>query len=74
MRTPNRVLNPTQAASQHLVSNLDLGRRIDERRSGTAGRRKRGSWWGMQLRRSIPDVADSTGRRGAFLMWAEKHR
>ena len=68
MRMPSRVLNPTQAASQYLVNNLDRGRRIDERRSGTAGRRKRGSWWGMQLRRSIPDIADSTGRRGAILM------
>lgn len=28
---------------------------------GTAGRRKRGSWWGMQLRRAVPDMADRRG-------------
>lgn len=74
MRTPKKVLNPIQAASQYFVDNFDLGKCIDESRSGTAGSRKRGSWWGMQLRRSVPDIADSTGRRGRFLIEAGKSR
>lgn len=74
MRTPNKVLNPTQAASQYFDRDLDLGKDIEESRSGTAASRKRGSWWGMQLRKSIPDIADSRGRRGAFLIEVEKHR
>lgn len=74
MRMPNRVLKPIQAASQYFVDNLDLGTCIDESRSGTAGSRNRGSWCGMQLRRSVPDIADSTGRRGTILIGAEKSR
>lgn len=68
------MLNPIQAASQYLVKDLDFGRCIDERRSGTAGSKKRGSWWGMQLRRSIPDTADSTGRRETILVGVDKNR
>ena len=74
MRTPKKALNPTQAASQYFVSALDLGNCIEESRSGTADSRKRGSWWGMQLRNIIPEIAESTGRRGAFLIGVEKHR
>ena len=74
MRTPNKVLNPIQATSQYFVNDLDLGSCIDESRSGTAGSRKRGSWWGTQLRRRVPDTADSTGRLGNLLMEAEKSR
>lgn len=74
MRTPNNVLNTIQLAIQVFVSNLDLGRRIDKSRSGTAGSRKRASWWGTQLRRRVPDMADSTGKRGTSLIGAEKNR
>ncbi len=74
MRMPNEVLNVIQAASQYLITSLDFGRCIDESRSGTAGSRKRGSWWGMQLSRSVPDTADSRGRREMFLMGMKKHR
>ena len=68
------MLNPTHAASQYFERDLDLGKDTEESKSGTAASRKRGSWWGMQLRKSIPDTADSTGRRGAFLIEVEKHR
>lgn len=74
MSTPNKVLNPIQAASQYFVDVLDLGRRTDESRSGTAGSKKRGSWWGMQLRRRVPDIADRTGKRGTWLLGAEKNK
>ena len=33
---------------------------------GTAGRRKRASWWGIQLRRRMPDVAERRGRSVGF--------
>jgi len=42
------------------------GRCREERISGTAGRRKRASWWGMQLRRRIPDMAERRGRLVGF--------
>ena len=29
---------------------------------GMAGRRKRGSWWGMRERRRVPDMAERRGR------------
>ena len=74
MSTPNKVLNPTQATSQYFICDLDLGSCTEESRSGTAGSKKRGSWWGIQLRRSVPDIADKTGRRAAPLNGAEKHR
>ena len=74
MSTPNKVLNTIQATSQYFMSDLDLGRCTEESRSGTAGSKKRGSWWGMQLRRSVPDIADKTGRRAASLKGAEKQR
>lgn len=41
---------------------------------GTAGRRKRGSWWGMQLRRAVPDMADRRGRVVGFSMRTERKR
>ena len=41
---------------------------------GSAGRRKRGSWWGMQLRSAVPDMADSRGRVVGFSMRTEKKR
>ena len=74
MRTPNKVLNATHADTQYFISDLDLGKCIEESRSGTAGNRKRASWWGIQLRKSVPDAADRTGRRAACLMGATRHK
>ncbi len=55
------ALKVTQDISQYHVRVLDLGRWIEERINGTAGRRKRGSWWGMQLRKTVPERAERSG-------------
>lgn len=34
---------------------------MEERINGTAGKRKRGSWWGRQLRKAVPDRAERSG-------------
>ena len=41
-----------------------MGRRSEERRRGTAGRRKRVSWWEMKERRSVPVKAEVRGSGG----------
>lgn len=35
---------------------------MDARKSGTAGRRKRGSWCGMRERRRVAETAEMSGR------------
>lgn len=37
---------------------------MEVRRRGIAGRRKRGSWWGIRERRIMADIAERRGRRG----------
>jgi len=35
---------------------------MEQSRSGTAGIRKRASWWGNMLRRKTPEMAERIGR------------
>lgn len=37
---------------------------MEVRRRGIAGRRKRGSWWGIRERKIVAEIAARRGRRG----------
>lgn len=41
---------------------FEFGRWREERMRGMAGRRKRGSWWGIRERRRVPETAERRGR------------
>lgn len=62
---PKSALNKTQDARNERRRVRDLGRVIEDKMSGMAGRRKRGSWWGIRERRVVPVMAE---RRGSFGM------
>lgn len=45
---------------------------MEQSRSGTAGIRKRASWWGNMLRREIPEMAERTGREAWRIVTRQK--
>lgn len=63
MRRAKTVLKTTHAARKYRVRRRDFGRCIEVRRRGIAGRRKRGSWWGIRERRIMAESAEMRGRR-----------
>lgn len=65
MRIPKSALNTTHDATNERWRVRDLGSVIEDKMSGMAGRRKRGSWWGTRERRAVPVIAE---RRGSFGM------
>ena len=68
------VLKSIHDASQYLVVVLECGRCTEERIKGTAGRRKRGSWCGMQLRKAVPEMAESRGSWEEFHFGEKRNR
>ncbi len=58
---PKNALKRTQDARNERRRVKDLGSVIEERMRGMAGRRKRGSWWGIRERRAVPVRAERRG-------------
>lgn len=67
------VLKMIQLTNQYLLNTPDWGRRTEERISGTAGRRKRGSWCGIRDRRTVAERAEMMERLG-LRMYQKRRR
>lgn len=68
MRIAKNALKMIQAARKQRFAVLDLGRCIEARKRGMAGRRNRGSWWGIRERIMVEEMADRRGRRGREIL------
>lgn len=62
------MLKTTHVARKYRVRARDIGRRMEVRRRGTAGRRKRGSWCGIRERRNMAEIAERRGRDGREML------
>ena len=74
IKTPMVALKMIHAASQYRVRVFELGRCREERMRGTAGRRKRGSWCGMQDRSRVAEMAERRGRVVGFERRVDRRR
>ena len=67
MSAPRRTLKTAHDVQNRVRPRGEEGRWIQLRRSGIAGRRNRGSWWGIRLRNKVPVRAD--WRRASERVW-----